>query len=348
MPPLRHVPLRERPAYRIGHVGPGACAVHELLAAVIGGPWQAGIALALLARYGSLRELRRARVEELAQWDGVGPARAAALQAALELGRRVQAEGCGRKRRVLGPADAAAIVMREMGHLEQEHLAVLMLDGRGRVMGLETVYKGAVNCASVRAADVFREPVRRGAAAVVLAQNRPGQDMCPSADDLNLTRLLVQAGDALDVTVQDHLVVSDAEFLSLRERGLVEGWGSAQESGALPARVCCAGIPPPEEPPDDVLDRLRRYAVDLVRRGVLLNANLRFSIRAGGTAVQAWLQGDQVVDGRKRGNLAVRDGAGQRIVGEALVQDEPGGTERAMALAGARLLEALVAEHGEA
>ena len=219
-PTLRHMPLRERPAYRVGHAGPGACAVHELLAAVIGGPDQVGIALGLLAQYGALAELSRISVEELAQWNGIGPSRAAALHAALELGRRMQVEAQGDKPQVRSPADAAALVMPWIGHEDQEHFVVLLLDTRNRVVGQEVLYKGTLNASHIRVTEAFREAIRRNTASVVFAHNHPSQDCSPSPEDVAVTTSLCRAGDLLDIEVLDHLVVTSQRFISLRERGL--------------------------------------------------------------------------------------------------------------------------------
>jgi DNA repair protein RadC len=221
-PRLRDLPLRERPAYRVGHAGAGACALHELLAAVIGGPQQVGIAVALLAQYGSLAELSTIGVQELAQWEGLGPAKAAALHAALELGRRMQVEALDDKPQVRSPADAAALLMPEIGHLAQEHLVVLLLDTRNRVVGKQVVYKGNLNSTHIRAAEVFREAVRRNCAAILVAHNHPSQDVSPSPEDATANKALVLAGRALDIELVDHLIVSRQAFVSLRERGL--GW----------------------------------------------------------------------------------------------------------------------------
>jgi DNA repair protein RadC len=219
-PTLRQMPLRDRPAHRVGWAGADACAAHELLAAVIGGPQQVGIAVALMARYGSLAELSRAGVQELAQWEGLGPARAGALRAALELGRRVLLETRGDRPQVRSPADAAALLMPKIGHLQQEHFVVLLLDTRNRVVGQELLYKGTLNASHIRVGEVFRHAIKRNAAAVIFAHNHPSQVVDPSPEDSALTGVLVRAGQTLDIEVVDHLIVSSHRFVSLRERGL--------------------------------------------------------------------------------------------------------------------------------
>ena len=225
-PALRNLPLRERPAYRVGHTGADVCALNELLAAVVGGPHQVEIALALLARFGDLAGLARAGVHELAQVDGLGQSRAAALQAALELGRRALMAAPEERFVVRSPGDVAQMLLAEMSHLEQEHFRVLFLDTRNRVLDAQTVYVGSLNASHIRVAEVFREAVRRNCAAIICVHNHPSGDPSPSPEDVAVTRQLVAAGKLLDVEVLDHLVIGGpTRFVSLRERGL--GFGEA-------------------------------------------------------------------------------------------------------------------------
>jgi DNA repair protein RadC len=135
----------------------------------------------------------------------------------------LQIEAAGDKVQVRSPADAAALLMPEIGSLEQEHFVVLLLDTRNRVIGQEVLYKGSLNTSHIRVGEVFREAIRRNCAAILVAHNHPSFDCSPSPEDHALTRLLVEAGKTLDVDVVDHLIVSCKNFVSLRERGL-GGW----------------------------------------------------------------------------------------------------------------------------
>lgn len=219
-PALRHLPLRERPASRVAGNGARACSLSELLAAIVGGPHQIEIAHALLERFGDITAIANAPVEELALVDRLGKARSAALKAALEMGRRLQMEAAGEKVCVRSPANAAALLMPEIGHMEQEHFVVLLLDTRNQVLAQETLYKGSLNSTSIRVCEVFREAIRRNCAAILVSHNHPSADVSPSPEDVALTRKLVEAGRTLDVPVIDHLVVSSSRFVSMRERGM--------------------------------------------------------------------------------------------------------------------------------
>ena len=218
---LKDLPLRERPVYRLHHVGAAALGLSELLAAIIGGNKQIEIAHALLARYDSLSDIAKASPQELAQVTGLGPSRAAALKAALELGRRLMLEAAGEKPQIRSPGDAAAILIPDLAHAEQEHFVVLLLDTRNRVIARENLYKGSLNQSQVRVGEVFREALRRNCAAIIVAHNHPSNDSSPSPEDIAVTRDLVAAGTLLGVEVLDHLIIGGHQrWISLRERGL--------------------------------------------------------------------------------------------------------------------------------
>jgi DNA repair protein RadC len=192
----------------------------ELLAALIGGPNQVETAEQLLAAFGNLRAMAAATPDELAAVKGVGPQRTVRIRAALELGARLAVEMPEERPAIHSPADAAALVLPEMSALEQEHLRVILLDTRNRVLEIAGVYQGSLNSAQVRIGEVFRPAIRRNAAALIVTHNHPSGDPTPSPDDVAVTRAIVQAGKLLDIQALDHLIVAGGRFISLKERGL--------------------------------------------------------------------------------------------------------------------------------
>jgi DNA repair protein RadC len=126
---------------------------------------------------------------------------------------------------IRSPADAALLLLGEMGALDQEQLRVVLLDTRNRVMSVETVYVGSLNAAIVRPAEVFREAVRRNACSVIVAHNHPSGDPSPSPEDIATTRTIIAAGQLLDIETLDHLVIGQG-WVSLKERGLAFDGGA--------------------------------------------------------------------------------------------------------------------------
>ena len=142
------------------------------------------------------------------------------IKAAIELGRRLTLESPEERPSIHSPQDAADLVMYEMSALEQEHLRVILLDTRNRVLHIEEVYRGSLNSSQVRVGELFKAAIRRNAAAIIVVHNHPSGDPSPSPDDVAMTRAIVQAGKLLDIDVLDHLVIGRGRFVSLKERGL--------------------------------------------------------------------------------------------------------------------------------
>lgn len=213
------IPLRDRPGYRAAY-SPEACTTQELLAAVIRGPRSILGASALLDQFRGLQTISNAAQQELTRIPGIGPARAASIKAALELGRRLSTPAEDMPA-IQSPDDAAALLIPRIGHLEKEHLLVLLLNTRNRLLGEPIeVYNGSLNASMVRVGEIFRPALQANAASIIIAHNHPSGDVSPSPEDVALTRAFVDAGKMLDVDVLDHLIVASNRYLSLKARGL--------------------------------------------------------------------------------------------------------------------------------
>lgn len=210
---------RERPAYRASST-PAACTSVELLAAVIGGPRQIEMANALLAKFVTLRRLYNAHISEIETVPGIGAQTAARLKAALAIGLRMATDDAQERTVITSPADAANLVLYEMGLLPEENLYVFVLNARNQVLEIVRLYKGAVNSSQVRVAEVFQAAIAQKATAIIIAHNHPSGAPDPSPDDVALTRAIIQAGKMLDVACLDHLVIGQNRWVSLKERNL--------------------------------------------------------------------------------------------------------------------------------
>lgn len=235
---LREFPLHERPRERLAAHGPGVLTDAELLALLLSTGTVRETALDLARRLlqrgavqevgdsepgvpaAGLRWLLQAPVEELAQQDGIGLAKAARVKAALELGRRLAAADHLSSRPVIGsPADAAALLMERMRYLEKEHVQVVFLNTKNRVLGFDTVSVGGLSESVAHPREIFRSAIRRNAAAIILSHNHPSGDPAPSPEDLELTRRVRSAGEIVGIELLDHIIIGDNRYVSLRERG---------------------------------------------------------------------------------------------------------------------------------
>jgi DNA repair protein RadC len=223
-PRIADLPQAERPRERLATAGAGALSNVELLAILLrtglGGKSAIHLAEQLLSDHKGLAGLMRLSFEELCAVRGIGQAKAAQLQAALEVGKRLAAVAPDERQSINSPADAANLLMLDMGYLDQEHLKVILLDTRNRVLKIVEVYKGSLDTSLVRVGELFREAIRMNAAGIILAHNHPSGDPSPSPEDLVLTRMVVEAGRLLSITLVDHLVIGQQRFVSLKERGL--------------------------------------------------------------------------------------------------------------------------------
>lgn len=219
-PTLRELPESERPVNRLHHYGANALSTSELLAILTGTAYQLRDAANLMAHFEGLEGVARANMTELQRQPGIGTATAARIKAAFELGCRLIAERPLDRHQIRSPADAANLLMAEMGLLEQEELRTILLDSKNRVVAIPTIYVGSVNTTLIRVAEVFREAIRRNCPSLIVVHNHPSSDVTPSPEDVAVTKQIVEVGKIMDVTVLDHLIVSKTRFVSLHERGL--------------------------------------------------------------------------------------------------------------------------------
>lgn len=221
---MRDMAEQNRPRERLLQVGERAVSTAELLAIVLrsGVPGENVLRLAerLLITFKDLPGLARASVAELTAVKGVGPAKAVEIKAALEIGRRLLTTAPEEKPRITSPADAANLLMSEMSFLDKEHLRLVLMDTRNRVLATPTIYIGSLNTSVIRIGELFRAAIKENAAAFIVAHNHPSGDPSPSPEDVAVTRQIVQAGALLNIDVLDHIVIGHNRFVSLKERGL--------------------------------------------------------------------------------------------------------------------------------
>lgn len=194
-----------------------------LLAALLGttrtAPENEAAAARLLAHLGGLPGLALASESDLVLAGGLDSAQAAALSAACELARRLNAAARPEKA-VIRNAEEAARLVGDMAALPQEHVRLILLDTHNQVVATPTLYIGTLHGTLIRVAEVFREVMIRNCPAFILAHNHPAGDASPSPEDVELTRTLVAAAKLLDIQLLDHLILSPSGWQSLKQQGL--------------------------------------------------------------------------------------------------------------------------------
>lgn len=222
---LRDVPNEERPRERILQFGAGALSNAELLAIILrtGTISESAVHVAqrLLKQTDGLRNLVDMSTDQLTEIKGIGRAKAAQIQAGIELGRRLARSAMNETVTIRSPKDAADYLMEDLRYLQKEHFVCLFLNTKNHVIGQETLSMGTLNSSLVHPREVFRAAIKRSSASILCAHNHPSGDPTPSPEDIHLTNRLMEAGQIIGIDVLDHIVIGDRTFVSLKEQGLM-------------------------------------------------------------------------------------------------------------------------------
>ena len=223
-------PAAERPRERLLAKGPEALSDAHLLAILLRTGRRDSsavqVAIELLHRLGSIAGLATCGVEELCAIPGVGPAKAAQLQAALEIGKRAMAVPLSTGTRLSSSRDLFKHFHPMLRDLKHEIFKVVLLDAKNTVLKEATVSKGSLTLSIVHPREVFALAVRESACAVIFLHNHPSGDPTPSLEDRQLTRRLVAAGDVLGIRVLDHVILGENRYVSFADEGWLKGQGS--------------------------------------------------------------------------------------------------------------------------
>ena len=222
---VRDLPRQERPRERLQKFGPEALSAQELLALVIGrgipNKSVMNIAQELLAKFGNVKAIGQATIEELSQIKGIGLAKAAQIKACFELGKRENLEPELKNFDVKNPEGVVKAIRASIQDKAKEHFKLILLNPRNKIIGISTISIGTLNASLVHPREVFKDAIVHSAASVVLAHNHPSGDPEPSEDDIAITKRLIEAGKILGIEVMDHIIIAKNGFFSFKEKGLI-------------------------------------------------------------------------------------------------------------------------------
>ena len=218
----------ERPRERVMALGPEAVSNAELLAILIGSgtPDVTSVDLMrkVLSEHGdSLRALGTLSRQELEKYNGIGPAKAVAIQAAMELGKRLLLETKGPKAKFTSSADAHDYFRVKMSDMPHEECHLLLLNVKNQFMGHHVVSRGGISESSVDVRLVLRHALIAGAPNLILAHNHPSGNPMPSRQDDDLTMRLQKACQTMGLRLLDHLIIGDDSYYSYADEGRVNG-----------------------------------------------------------------------------------------------------------------------------
>lgn len=224
---IKDWPADERPREKLLAHGADILTDAELLALIIHTGDSAtkasavDLARALLSRFGSLRKLAAASITELCQQAGIGPAKAAEIQALFQIARRFSDQR-------IQPGDAYCCAEDAFNHFHErlcdyrkEVFLALLLDTKNCLIREIQISEGSLSASIVHPREVFAPVLKESAAAVLFVHNHPSGDPTPSREDIEITKRLKQIGDLMGVRVLDHIIIGNGKYVSLADRGLV-------------------------------------------------------------------------------------------------------------------------------
>ncbi|WP_199139744.1 RadC family protein [Pedobacter sp. ASV12] len=214
----------DRPREKLAAKGRKQLTDAELIAILVGSGNKTETAVDLSKRilrfyHNDLARLAKVEIKELSRFNGIGEAKAIAIIAALELGRRRKEAVADRPRKVVSSQDAFAVMQGELSDLPHEEFWILLLNRAHFVIGTQLVSKGGFSGTVVDPKVVFKIAFEHKASSIILAHNHPSGNLKPSASDIEITQKLVAAGLVLELPVIDHLIIADNSFMSLADEG---------------------------------------------------------------------------------------------------------------------------------
>jgi len=222
---VKDILFSDRPRERLKENGASALSNAELLAIIL----QSGtrntnvldMSRNLLSKF-SLERLESYSLQELLQIKGIGIAKACQIKALFELGKRINTFSGSKKVKINHPKDVYSLFFPILRNEEQENVFLLSLDSTNGLISKTLVFKGTLNESLVHPREIFKEATRQSACSIILVHNHPSGDPTPSEEDKNITALIKDLSEMMNIKLVDHVVVAAQGFFSFKEKGLLD------------------------------------------------------------------------------------------------------------------------------
>lgn len=217
---MKQLPKEEQPYEKCLSLGVTALTDAELLAIIlrngIKGKSALDVGRDILSRKGEgLLGVLKLNLEDLISIDGIGEVKAIQILAITEFARRAAKKAASQKLDFSSPGSIAEYYMEDMRHLTQEHLILVMLNGKNKFIRDKVLFVGTVNQSIVNPREIFIEALKSDAVNIVLLHNHPSGDITPSRADLLITRKVREAGELIGIKLLDHIIIGDRKYNSL-------------------------------------------------------------------------------------------------------------------------------------
>lgn len=230
--PIKAWIKEERPREMLVKYGPESLPLSKLLAILLRtgkeGTNAEELAKRLLNQFGTLRALDSAPTSEVCKIDGIGPAKAAQIKSALELGKRLYKEKAEKTPRIKKAEDVIGYVAEYYGpylrDAKKEFFSVILLDIKNKPIHNVEISKGSINASVVDPKEIIKEATLRSASSIILVHNHPSGEAEPSFEDIELTNRIIQACNFVGIKVLDHIIIgkNEEDYLSFAKAGLLK------------------------------------------------------------------------------------------------------------------------------
>ncbi|SDZ74536.1 DNA replication and repair protein RadC [Desulfuromusa kysingii] len=224
---IKDWPADERPREKLLTSGADTLTDAELLALIIrtgdssSKSSAVDLARSLLSRFGSLRHLATASINELCQQTGIGPAKAAEIQALFQIARRFADHRLQAGQTYSSSQEVFHHFHERLCDYRKEVFLALLLDTKNRLIKEVQISEGSLSASIVHPREVFAPVLKESAAAVLFIHNHPSGDPTPSREDIEITERLKKVGDLMGVRVLDHIIIGNGDYVSLADRGVM-------------------------------------------------------------------------------------------------------------------------------
>jgi len=223
---IKSWPEDDRPREKLLKRGARALSNSELLAILLRTGVQGNSAIDLarqiIDKFGTFRNMNHTDMREWKEFKGLGPAKIAQVQAALEIGRRFREdEVLSVKQKIASARDVVTIIMPQMRDLKTEIFKVVYLNSNNRIMDISDAATGTVNHAMPIVREIIHAALQKFAAAIICVHNHPSANITPSPEDKKFTQELTAAGKLMGIKVLDHVIIGDGSYFSFADEGLM-------------------------------------------------------------------------------------------------------------------------------
>ncbi|VXB46452.1 conserved hypothetical protein [Flavobacterium sp. 9AF] len=216
----------DRPREKFLLKGRSALSDSELLAILIGSGSKNESAVQLCQRIlnstqNNLTLLGKLSISQLTQFKGIGEAKAIAIAAALELGRRRRVEETVLVSKITSSKAVFELMQPIIGELAHEEFWVIYLNNANKIIQKAQISKGGLTGTVVDFRIVFKLAFEYNATAIILSHNHPSGKLQASQADIQLTKNMQQAGKSLDIQILDHIIVTEKSYFSFADEGIL-------------------------------------------------------------------------------------------------------------------------------